>query len=284
MLGRLARRYRDFDGAEDAVQEALIAAANQWASDGVPANPLAWLTTVASRRLIEMWRRDSARHRREEAAAENAASCETADDDVLTLFFLCCHPSLTTASQVALTLRAVGGLTTVEIARAFLVPESTMGQRISLAKQAIRAAGAEFAMPAETAWTDRLAAVEKVLYLIFNEGYAATAGPSLTRVDLSREAIRLTRQLHSLIPHDTELTGLLSLMLLTDARRPARTGADGSLVPLAEQDRSLWDKEAIREGTALLTAALESGPLGPYQIQAAIAAVHDGSRPAVWCK
>jgi RNA polymerase sigma factor (sigma-70 family) len=278
VLGRLARRYRDFDGAEDAVQEALIAAANQWASDGVPLNPLAWLTTVASRRLIEMWRRDSARHRREEAAAENAASCETADDDVLTLFFLCCHPSLTTASQVALTLRAVGGFTTVEIARAFLVPESTMGQRISRAKQAIRAAGAEFAMPAETAWTDRLAAVEKVLYLIFNEGYAATAGPSLTRVDLSREAIRLTRQLHSLIPHDTELTGLLSLMLLTDARRPARTGADGSLVPLAEQDRSLWDKEAIREGTALLTAALESGPLGPYQIQAAIAAVHDEAK------
>jgi predicted RNA polymerase sigma factor len=225
-----------------------------------------------------MWRRDSARHRREEAAAENAASRETADNDVLTLFFLCCHPSLTTASQVALTLRAVGGFTTVEIARAFLVPESTMGQRISRAKQAIRAAGAEFAMPAETAWTDRLAAVEKVLYLIFNEGYAATAGPSLTRVDLSREAIRLTRQLHSLIPYDTELTGLLSLMLLTDARRPARTGADGSLVPLAEQDRSLWDKEAIREGTALLTAALESGPLGPYQIQAAIAAVHDEAK------
>ena len=282
-LAALARRSRDFDTSEDALQEAMLAAATQWPAEGVPANPEGWLITVSSRRLIEIWRNESARRRREEIVAlddYSVSAVGTVEDDTLTLLYLCCHPSLTPVSQVALTLRAVSGLTTSEIARAFLVPESTMGQRISRAKQTIKANGAEFTMPPLSQRAERLAAVEHVLYLIFNEGYTATAGPTLTRVDLTSEAIRLTRQLHAQLPDDTEVAGLLALMLLTDARRPARTALDGSLVPLAQQDRSLWDRSAITEGVALVTGALKSAPIGPYQLQAAIAAVHDEAHRA----
>jgi RNA polymerase sigma factor (sigma-70 family) len=275
VLGALARRHGDFDASEDALQEALLAAAAQWPTQGLPVNPKGWLMTVASRRLIELWRNESARRRREQAAALAVPPLSPAvEDDTLTLLFLCCHPSLTPASQVALTLRAVGGLTTAEIARAFLMPESTIGQRISRAKQTIKASGAQFRMPPPAGRDERLPAVEQVLYLIFNEGYTATAGPALLRVDLTSEAIRLTRQLHARLP-DTEVTGLLALMLLTDARRPARTRPDGTLVPLSEQDRSLWDARAIAEGVELVTRALAGAPIGPYQLQAAIAAVHD---------
>jgi RNA polymerase sigma factor (sigma-70 family) len=278
VLGALARRSGDFDASEDALQEALLAAAAQWPTQGLPANPQGWLMTVASRRLIELWRNEAARRRREQAAALATAPGSPAvpvEDDTLTLLFLCCHPSLTAASQMALTLRAVGGLTTAEIARAFLVPESTMGQRISRAKQTIKASGAEFRLPPPADRAERLPTVEQVLYLIFNEGYTTTAGPALLRVDLTSEAIRLTRQLHAELPDDPEVTGLLALMLLTDARRPARTRPDGTLVPLSEQDRSLWDARAIAEGVELVTRALAGAPIGPYQLQAAIAAVHD---------
>lgn len=278
VLPVLTRRSRDFSTSEDALQEALLAAATQWPVEGLPANPEGWLITVASRRLIEIWRNESARRRREEMAALDAFTASdgsAVEDDTLTLFYLCCHPSLTPPSQVALTLRAVGGLTTRQIASAFLVPESTMGRRISRAKQTIQASGAEFTLPPPELRAERLAAVEQVLYLIFNEGYTATAGPALTRVELTNEAIRLTRQLHAQLPEDPEVAGLLALMLLTDARRAARTGPDGSLVPLAEQDRSLWDRKAIEEGVALVTGALNAAPIGPYQLQAAIAAVHD---------
>jgi RNA polymerase sigma factor (sigma-70 family) len=276
VLGTLVRRYGDFDGCEDAVQEALLAAARQWPDEGTPANPKGWLTTVAARRWIERWRQDAARRRREKAAAlAPPPEPGPAADDTLTLLLLCCHPSLTQASQVALTLRAVGGLTTAEIARAFLVPEATVAQRISRAKQRIKASGAGFRPPAEAERGERLAAVLQVLYLIFNEGYTASSGTALHRVELTGEAIRLTRQLHARLPDDGEVAGLLALMLLTDARRPARTGPDGALVPLAEQDRSRWDAQAIAEGVALITRALSSAPIGPYQLQAAIAAVHD---------
>ena len=257
VLGILVRRHGDFDACEDAVQEALVAAAFQWPADGVPANPTGWLVRVASRRWIEQQRSDSARRRREEAVAgldEGEADPGPTRDDTLALVFLCCHPSLTPASQVALTLRAVGGLTTAEIARAFLVPEATVAQRISRAKQRIRESGAEFTMPPPAERHDRLGAVLNVLYLIFNEGYAASSGPALQRVELSSEAIRLTRQLRNLLPDDGEVAGLLALMLLTDARRPARVRDDGSLVPLAEQDRMRWDRRAIEEGTALISA------------------------------
>jgi RNA polymerase sigma factor (sigma-70 family) len=278
VLGTLVRRYGDFDSCEDAVQEALVAAARQWPAEGTPANPKGWLTTVASRRLIERWRQDAARRRREQTAAALAPAQPEpgpAVDDTLTLLLLCCHPSLTRASQVALTLRAVGGLTTAEIARAFLVPEATVAQRISRAKQRIRASGAEFQMPPPGERAQRVAAVLQVLYLIFNEGYTASSGPSLQRVELTTEAIRLARQLRQRLPNDGEVAGLLALMLLTDARRPARTSPDGALVPLAEQDRGRWDTQAIAEGVALITQALASAPIGPYQLQAAIAAVHD---------
>ncbi|SDU61029.1 RNA polymerase sigma factor [Jiangella alkaliphila] len=286
VLGALVRRYGHFDAAEDAVQDALLAAAVQWPDDGVPDNPRAWLITVASRRLTDQLRSESARRRREETAAaltpsDGQFAAPPADeqppdtDDTLTLLFMCCHPALSAPSQVALTLRAVGGLTTTQIARAFMVPESTMGQRISRAKQSIKTAGARFDLPPEEDRADRQRAVLHVLYLIFNEGYTATSGADLQRVELAAEAIRLTRQVHRLLPGDGEITGLLALMLLTDARRPARTGDDGSLVPLAEQDRSRWDKAAIDEGVALVTGALERAELGPYQVQAAIAAVHD---------
>jgi RNA polymerase sigma factor (sigma-70 family) len=276
VLAAIVRRDADFDAGEDAVQEALIAAARQWPADGVPANPAGWLVRVAGRRRIEMWRNEAARRRRQELAEPLAPHTVTeAGDDTLRLFMLCCHPSLTRPSQVALTLRAVGGLTTAEIARAFLVPEATVAQRISRAKQQIRASGATFELPDPGDRPGRLAAVLEVLYLIFNEGYTASSGPSLVRVDLSGEAIRLTRQLHALLPDDGEVCGLLALMLLTDARRPARTTADGALVPLAEQDRSRWDTDEIAEGVALITGALARAPIGPYQLQAAIAAVHD---------
>jgi RNA polymerase sigma factor (sigma-70 family) len=278
VLAALVRRYRDFDTCEDAVQEALLAAALQWPADGTPANPKGWLTTVASRRWIERWREEAARRRREQAAAAlTPPQPEPVPgvDDTLTLLLLCCHPSLTMASQVALTLRAVGGLTTAEIARAFLVPEATVAQRISRAKQRIKASGAEFRMPSEPERPERIAAVLHVLYLVFNEGYTASAGPSLHRVELTSHAIRLARQLHQRFPEEGEVAGLLALMLLTDARHPARTRPDGALVPLAEQDRSRWDQAAITEGVALVTDALARAPVGPYQLQAAIAAVHD---------
>ena len=285
VLGALVRRYRDFDTAEDAVQEALLAAAVQWPDQGLPANPRAWLITVASRRLTDQWRSDHARRRREATAAALVPPDEALapapgerppqeEDDTLTVLFLCCHPALSPASQVALTLRAVGGLTTAQIARAFLVPEATMAQRISRAKQRIKATGIPFRLPPEQERSDRLAAVLQVLYLIFNEGYTTTAGPHLHRAELTGEAIRLTRAVHRLLPADGEVAGLLALMLLTDARRPARTRPDGALVPLAEQDRDRWDRASIQEGVALITDTLRRAPVGPYQLQAAIAAVH----------
>jgi RNA polymerase sigma factor (sigma-70 family) len=270
------RRFGDFDTCEDAVQEALLAAAQQWPAEGVPVNPRGWLITVASRRRIELLRSETARRRREEAARyEPGAAPVSAIDDSLTLLLLCAHPALSTASQVALTLRAVGGLTTGEIARALLVPEATVGQRISRAKQKIRDCGATFRLPPPGEREARLTAVRQVLYLIFNEGYTASSGARLHRTELSAEAIRLTRMLRAQLPDDGEVAGLLALMLLTDARRPARTASDGSLVPLAEQDRSRWDAAAIAEGVALITATLASASIGPYQLQAAIAAVHD---------
>ncbi|MGI8869771.1 MAG: RNA polymerase sigma factor [Mycobacteriales bacterium] len=283
VLASLARRHPGFDVCEDAVQEALLAAARQWPGDGVPENPAGWLLTAASRRWIEMWRADSARHRREQrvAAAEPVDVPRAVDrDDSLTLMFLCCHPALTRVSQVALTLRAVGGLTTIEIARALLVPESTVAQRISRAKARIRDSGARFTMPDDAQRPARLAAVMNVLYLVFNEGYVPSSGERLHRVELTAEAIRLTRQLYDEVPDEGEVVGLLALMLLTDARRPARTTAEGGVIPLAEQDRGRWDGAAIAEGTALLSAALPTATIGPYQIQAAIAAVHDEASTA----
>jgi len=285
-LAALLRRYRQFDACEDAVQEALLAAATQWPKDGIPDNPRGWLVTVAVRRLTDEIRGDSARRRREATVAALLApealvtAAPDVDqppeaDDTLTLLFLCCHPSLTAPSQIALTLRAVGGLTTAQIAHAFLVPESTMAQRISRAKASIKGAGARFSLPPEDERAERLRVVLHVLYLVFNEGYTATSGPDLQRADLTSEAIRLVRDLHRMLPDDGEVTGLLALMLLTDARRAARTRSDGRLVPLAEQDRSRWDAAAIAEGVALITDTLSRARLGPYQLQAAIAAVHD---------
>ncbi|GAA0917696.1 RNA polymerase sigma factor [Virgisporangium aurantiacum] len=276
VLGTLVRRHGQFDACEDAVQEALLAATEQWPSDGVPGRPRSWLITVATRALVDHWRTDSARRRRETAAGLDPTTETPADpDDTLLVLFLCCHPALSPPSQLALTLRAVGGLTTAQTARAFLAPEPTMAQRISRAKQAIRDAGARFELPTAAERPARLAVVLHVLYLMFNEGYTATSGPDLHRPDLTAEAVRLTRLLRHLQPHDGEVAGLLALMLLTDARRAARTDPDGAIVPLAEQDRQLWDKKAIGEGQALLTRVLGAGPVGQYQIQAAIAALHD---------
>ncbi len=283
VLALLVRRFDSFDQCEDAVQEALMAATRQWPVEGVPANPTGWLVTVASRRWTELWRGDTARRRRESTAARlEPASTPPAPsaDDTLTLLLLCCHPALTKVSQVALTLRAVGGLTTAEIARALLVPEATVGQRIGRAKQRIRASGARFSQPPPGERAGRLAAVRQVLYLIFNEGYTASSGACLHRVDLTSEAIRLTRQLHGQLPDDGEVSGLLALMLLTDARRPARTRPDGALIPLAEQDRRRWDAAAIAEGVALVEGSLATAEIGPFQLQAAIAAVHDGAATA----
>jgi RNA polymerase sigma factor (sigma-70 family) len=283
VLGALVRRHGQFDACEDAVQEALLAAAVQWPADGVPERPRSWLLTVASRALVDYWRTDSARRRREATAAldpTQVSAIEPHDaafgaQDTLVLLFLCCHPVLSPPSQLALTLRAVGGLSTAQIAAAFLVPETTMAQRIGRAKQRIRDAGARFVLPPPDERAVRLGVVLHVLYLVFNEGYTASSGPGLHRGELTAEAIRLTRLLHRLLPGDTEVAGLLALMLLTDARRVARTDVAGSIVPLAEQDRTRWDGAAIAEGQALLTRTLGAGPLGPYQIQAAIAAVHD---------
>jgi RNA polymerase sigma factor (sigma-70 family) len=267
-LGALVRRHGRFDECEDAVQEALLAAALQWPVEGVPESPSGWLITVASRRLVDQARSESARRRREEELAEPEGVVESTleHDDTLTLLFLCCHPDLSPPSQLALTLRAVGGLSTAEIASAFLVPEATMAQRISRAKQRVK--DKTFSVELE-----RRDVVLHVLYLIFNEGYTASSGPELARVELTREAIRLTRLAHRLLPDDPEIAGLLALMLLTDARRAARSGP-GGLIPLAEQDRSRWDASAIAEGVALIEATLPVGPVGPYQLQAAIAAVH----------
>ncbi len=283
------------------MQEALVAAAVQWPDEGVPDNPRGWLIQVAARRMTDHLRAELARRRREtlvvmQAPAHEqeapppdppslayfgssfgAASSEAGaeQDDTLILLFMCCHPALTRPSAIALTLRAIGGLTTAEIANAFLVPEATMAQRISRAKQRIRTSGVPFFMPTGQERAERLAAVLHVLYLIFNEGYASSIGATLQRSDLSNEAIRLARAVHHLLPDDGEVAGLLALMLLTDARRPARTGPDGELIPLTEQDRTLWDRTAIAEGIALITATLSRGSVGAYQLQAAIAAVHD---------
>jgi RNA polymerase sigma factor (sigma-70 family) len=281
VLGALVRRYGHFDASEDAVQEALLAASLQWSERGLPDNPRGWLITVASRRLTDQLRSDSARRRREETSA--LLSCDAGvdddgvrgEDDTLTLLFLCCHPALSPPSQLALTLRAVGGLTTAEIARAFFVPDATMAQRISRAKQRVKGSDIAFSMPPEAERSEGLRVVLHVLYLIFNEGYTASAGAQLQRSDLTAEAIRLTRAVHRVLPDDGEVAGLLALMVLTDARRMARTSPDGGLVPLAEQDRSVWNQQAIQEGVDLITRTLASGPIGPYQLQAAIAAVHD---------
>ena len=286
VLGAVIRRFRDFGTAEDAVQEALLAAAVQWPRDGLPENPRAWLIQVAARRMTDHIRQEVARRRRETEAAQEADAVAPALeigsdlDDTLMLLFLCCHPALTPASAIALTLRAVGGLTTAEIAKAFLVPEATMAQRISRAKQSIRSSGVPFRMPDSEERAQRLRAVMHVLYLIFNEGYVASAGSQVQRLDLTSEAIRLTRILHQLMPEDGEVAGLLALMLLTDARRAARTGPAEELIPLSRQDRSLWDAGEISEGVAVLTAALAKGSIGPYQLQAAISAVHsETARP-----
>lgn len=286
VLGAVIRRFRDFGASEDAVQEALLAAALQWPREGVPDDPRAWLIQVASRRITDHVRAETARRHREELVVSlvppelqlvmSLDGDELAGrDDALVLLFMCCHPALSTASAIALTLRAVGGLTTAEIAKAFLVPEATMAQRISRAKQSIKNSGVPFQKPTPEESAQRLGAVLHVLYLIFNEGYTATSGPELHRTDLSGEAIRLTRMLHALLPDDGEVAGLLALMLLTDARRAARTGPAGELIPLDAQDRSLWDAGMIAEGIALISATLSRGSVGMYQVQAAIAAVHD---------
>ena len=271
VLATLVRRHGQFDACEDAVQEALLAASVQWPADGVPAEPAGWLVTVAGRRLTDQWRSEAARRRREEAVSAEPVPDEDLNqhvDDTLKLLFLCCHPELSAPSQVALTLRAVGGLTTAEIASAFLVPEATMAQRISRAKQKIRDKG----FPEGP---ERLPAVLHVLYLIFNEGYSASSGSDLQRVELTAEAIRLTREVSRIVPDDGEVAGLLALMLLTDARRATRTTPDGALVPLGEQDRTRWDRARIEEGVALVSATLATAKPGPYQLQAAIAAIHD---------
>ncbi|HUD98934.1 MAG TPA: sigma-70 family RNA polymerase sigma factor [Bryobacteraceae bacterium] len=289
VLGAVVRRFRDFTAAEDAVQEAMLAAFKQWPQEGVPENPRGWLIQVASRRMTDQVRSEIARRQRETAVTRDAQTMAPADDiesdidmdmdmdpdDTLILLFMCCHPALTSSSAIALTLRAVGGLTTAEIANAFVVPEATMAQRISRAKQSIKASGVLFRLPSPQERVERLPAVLHVLYLIFNEGYASSIGAHLQRLDLAREAIRLTRSARGLLPDDAEVAGLLALMLLTDARRAARTGPDEELIPLNKQDRSLWDRAEISEGIELLTAALSKGSVGLYQLQAAVAAVHD---------
>jgi RNA polymerase sigma factor (sigma-70 family) len=288
VLGAVVRRYGHFDTAEDAVQEAMLAAATQWPSDGLPDSPKGWLITVAARRLTDLLRSEQARRRREDTLArwelpeQQTDATERAGDseDTLILLFMCCHPALSPSSQIALTLRAVGGLSTAEVARAFLVSEATMTRRITRAKQQIKDSGVPFRLPARAERAERLAVVLHVLYLIFTEGYATTSGRSLYRVELSAEAIRLTRMVHQMLSDDGEVSGLLALMLLTDARRPARTTGNGELVPLAEQDRTLWNADYIAEGVALITETLPRGTPGSYQIQAAIAAIHDEAASA----
>lgn len=284
VLGVVARRFRDFSSAEEAVQEALLAAFRQWPAEGLPENPRGWLIRVASRRMTDALRSDIARRQRETAATpdeepavapKEEIEAEMDPHDTLILLFMCCHPALSPSSAIALTLRAVGGLTTAEIAKAFLLPESTLAQRISRAKQSIRASGVPFRTPTPEEREERLSAVLRVLYLIFSEGYASSSGAELQRLDLAHEAIRLTRGARALLPENAEIAGLLALMLLTDARRAARTGPHGELIPLDQQDRSLWDRGEIAEGAALLTLALSKGTVGLYQLQAAVAAVHD---------
>ena len=279
VLGAVLRRHQALDLCEDATQEALAAAARTWPEKGVPENPRAWLVTVATRRLIDQVRSEHARRTREDRVAFGASPAQVSRlpgsdhdpdrDDTLVLLLLCCHPALSRPSQIALTLRAVGGLTTAEIASAFFVPEATMAQRVSRAKQRIREAAATFSMPPANELNERLRAVLHVLYLVFNEGYTTSFGPQINRTDLTREAIRLTRALHRLRPDDSEVQGLLALMLLTDARRPARVDSHGELISLADQDRSLWDRCTIEEGVALITDALARGQVGAYQLQAA---------------
>ncbi len=279
-LGAVVRRYGHFADAEDAVQEALLAAATSWPADGVPDSPLGWLVRVASRRMTDLSRSDEARRRREDLAASwsrEPGEPVSGHDDTLALFFMCCDPSLAPASAVSLTLRALGGLTTREIARAFLVPEATMAQRISRAKRIVAEGGRPLALPDDAARAARLALVLRVVYLVYNEGYASSSGPDLDRVDLAAEAIRLGRLLHDLLPGDPEATGLLALMLLSEARRPARTAGDGALVPLSEQDRTRWDRGLVAEGTALAAVALAQGPMGEYAVQASVAALHDAA-------
>jgi RNA polymerase sigma factor (sigma-70 family) len=282
VLGALVRRYGDFDAAEDAVQEALLAAAVHWPREGVPAEPRGWLIQAAGRRMTDQWRSERSRRQRESLASlREAPAPEVSDqDDTLIVLFMCCHPALTPASAIALTLRAVGGLTTAEIANAFLVSEATMAQRIARAKQRIKASGEPFRMPPPDEQAARLRSVLHVLYLIFNEGYASSTGSELHRTELSDEAIRLTRMVQRLLPDDAEVTALLALMLLIDARRPARTNAAGELVPLADQDRTLWDQALIAEGLSLLDHAVGKSAVGEYQLQAAIAAVHDRASQA----
>jgi RNA polymerase sigma factor (sigma-70 family) len=289
VLGATLRRFRDFGACEDAVQEALIAAASQWPRDGIPDNPRGWLIQVALRRMTDHVRSEISRRNREAVAVDEGpvivapalyAEPGIDPDDTLVLLFMCCHPSLSPASAIALTLRAVGGLTTAEIAKSFLVPEATMAQRISRAKQSIESSQVSFDMPNAQERGQRLSSVLHVLYLIFNEGYTSSSGPSLHRTDLSNEAIRLTRAVRTLLPDDAQVAGLLALMLLTDARRAARTGPVGELIPLDEQDRTLWDRDAIAEGVALVSTALSSGSVGEYQLQAAIAALHDEASSA----
>src|SRR5215469_15999284 len=288
VLGSVARRFRDFSSAEDAVQEAMIAGFTQWPQEGIPDNPRGWLIQVACRRMTDHVRSEIARRERETAVAAEAENLPPAleiqseidPDDTLTLLFMCCHPALTQSSAIALTLRAVGGLTTAEIANAFMVPEATMAQRISRAKQTIKASGVPFRLPSPNQRGERLPAVLHVLYLIFSEGYASSIGSHLQRLDLAREAIRLTRNMKTLLPDNSEVAGLMALMLLTDARRAARTGPDEELIPLDKQDRTLWDRAEISEGIELLTAALSKASVGLYQLQAAIAAVHDEAASA----
>jgi len=283
VLGSLLRRFHDFAAAEDSVQEAMIAAATQWPREGVPENPRGWLIQVAARRMLDCLRSENARRKREAQIAPEPEvvgfpaelDMPPDQDDTLTLFFMCCHRSLTPSSAIALTLRAVGGLTTAEIANAFLVPEATMAQRISRAKHTIKASGVPFQMPTSEERAERIRAVLHVLYLIFNEGYTSSSGPNLQRLELSNEAIRLARSVHAALPEDSEVAGLLALMLLTDARRYARIGQQGELIPLPDQNRTLWDQAQISKGIALLTTALSKGSIGPYQLQAAIGAVHD---------
>ena len=283
VLGSVARRFHDFAAAEDAAQEAMIAAFTQWPEEGVPDNPRGWLIHVACRRMADHVRSEIARRSRETAVAAEAETfsptleieADMDPDDTLILLFMCCHPALTLPSAIALTLRAVGGLTTAEIAHAFLVPETTMAQRISRAKQTIKALGVPFRLPSPRERVERLPAVLHVLYLIFSEGYVSSIGSHLQRLDLAREAIRLTRNMKTLLPDNSEVAGLMALMLLTDARRAARTGRNDELIPLDKQDRTLWDRSEISEGIELLNAALSEGSVGLYQLQAAIAAVHD---------
>ena len=292
VLGRMTRRFQDFSAAEDAVQEALLSAAAAWPVEGLPLEPRAWLARVAARRMVDHVRSETARRRREQlvvslippeeqlALAPDASEPAQEQDDALRILFMSCHPALTQSSAIALTLRAVGGLTTAEIAKAFFVPEATMAQRISRAKQTLREAGASFELPNAQAATARLPTVLHVLYMIFSEGYSASIGPSLQRLDLAHEALRLTRLLHAQLPDDPEVLGLLALMQLTDARRNARCTADGTIIPLDQQDRGQWDHAAIEQGVALVTRALGLGAVGPYQLQAAIAAVHDEAESA----